>query len=348
MPEQRELAIVAPDEIDRLVEQEKKSADYDTTEFTAEIMAQKLENGDIEIPPYQRPLVWPTQAKSFFIESLLLALPIPYMFLSERPTGTLEVVDGSQRLRTIQEFFRDKFRLQGLEKLDFLNGRSFSDLPVSQQRKLRNRPVRAVVLSERANDSVRFDIFHRINTGGTQLSDAQIRKGAFPGPFYSLVERSAKSEQFIRLCPSKGKRDAQGEREELVLRFYVYAARYQAFVHDVARFLNEYIGQVNHDPTFPLAEWEAKFSHTMTFVEDRFPYGFHRSAKTSEVPRVRFEAIAVGSYLALGAVPNLVPRTFDWLDSAEFQQHVRTDASNSGPKLRGRIEFVRDRLLEGQ
>jgi hypothetical protein len=89
-----------------------------------------------------------------------------------------------------------------------------------------------------------------------------------------------------------------------------------------------------------------EFERTMSVVKKNYPKGFYRTDKGRRVPRVRFEAVAVGTALALRHNPNLVVGDTSWLRSNEFGQLVRTDASNSGPKLRSRIEYVRDKLLE--
>ena len=85
----------------------------------------------------------------------------------------------------------------------------------------------------------------------------------------------------------------------------------------------------------------------LRFVDIFFPHGFSKSKKSTSTPRVRFEAIAVGVNLARRKKPDLEPGKMDWLDSDEFMKHTTTHASNSGPRLRGRVEFVRDALLSG-
>lgn len=345
MPAQQLRLLANPDEVEEQINNQRRAVDYDTAEYTAELIVSKAKSGEIVIPSYQRPLVWRDAMKSAFIESLLLTLPMPYLFLSDKGDGTLEVVDGSQRLRTLEDFLNDKFPLTQLEKLDLLEGYLFSDLPPSQQRKLKNRPIRTIVLSDKADDSTRFDVFHRLNAQGQKLTDAQIRKGAFPGPFYSVVASCSASAIFVKLCPFVSSKDEDGEREELALRFFAYSSEYLQFTHDVARFLNDYLRRMNSNPELDAELLQARFMKTMHFIDDNFPYGLRRSRKSREVPRVRFEAIAVGTRLALDMNSAMQPHDYDWLDGAEFAQLVRTDGSNSGPRLRARVEFVRDALL---
>ena len=106
-----------------------------------------MQNGDFEIPAYQREDTWEPQRKSRFVESLLMGLPIPFLFFWESPaTGKLEIVDGSQRLRTINQFVLGELVLGELEELTELEGLRFSDLPESRQRKIKNRSIRFVAV----------------------------------------------------------------------------------------------------------------------------------------------------------------------------------------------------------
>ena len=95
----------------------------------------KMENGDFYIPPYQREFTWEPSRKSRFIESLFIGLQIPFLFFWEMPDGNLEIVDGSQRLRTLQEFILGNLRLTELDWLPTLSHFTFADLPESRQKK---------------------------------------------------------------------------------------------------------------------------------------------------------------------------------------------------------------------
>lgn len=335
-----------PEYIEGRLLEEQKHVDFDIKEFPVEVIVAKLLNGDMEIPTYQREFVWDDPKQVRFIESVLLGLPIPYLFAADIPkSGKLEVIDGVQRIRTLEAYLADKLVLNGLDKLGFLDGLRYSDLPPSQQRRFRNRTLRMIVLTERSDQDVRFDIFERINTGSVILSPAELRRGAFPGGFYDLVRRCAESSEFKRVCPLPQAKMRRREGEELTLRFFAYRERYRQFDHDVSKFLNQYLRDKNEDP--PAAEpLHSAFVHMLSFVERHFPNKFAKTPTGSAVPRVRFEAIAVGTHLALNARPSLRPRNMGWLESADFRTLTTTDASNSGPKLKARIEYVRDRLLE--
>ena len=340
----------SPLEIEQKLLDEQKHVDFDIKEFPVEVLIGKFQRSEIVIPDYQRGFVWDEGKQTRFVESVLLGLPIPYLFAADLPaSGTLEVIDGVQRIRTLERYLGDKLVMGELDKLGFLQNLKYSQLPASQQRRFRNRTLRMIVLSERSDQDVRFDIFERINTGSVTLSPAEFRRGAFPGPFYDLVRNCAESDLFRRVCPLPATKLRRREGEELVLRFFAYAERYHLFDHDVTRFLNGYLRDKNRHRNTPaeIGRLHETLDRVLTFVEQHFPHKFAKSARGQAIPRVRFEALSVGTCLAIERKPGLRPRNVDWLDSKEFQTHTTTDASNSGPKLRARIEFVRDRLLEG-
>ncbi len=338
-------------EVEKLLLEEQKRVDYDTTEFTTELLAKKLADNDIVIPAYQRDFIWPLDKQSRLIESLMLGLPIPFLFAADIPkSGKLEIVDGVQRLRTIESFLSDKLVLRELQKLGFINGFRYSSLPDSQRRRFRNRTLRMIVISAHSDQDVRFDIFERINTGSVVLTPAEFRRGAFPGPFYNLVTTCASDAGFRQECPIGKATAKRREHEELVLRFFAYSQRYRNFQHDVTRFLNDYLRDLNRtcgarDGPRILEARQGDFDRMIAFVSEHFPFGFRKTRAARTTPRVRFEAISVGVHLAFERDPRLSTRDVTWLDSDGFVAETTTHASNSGPRLRARVEYVRDKLL---
>jgi hypothetical protein len=152
------------------IAEQKRLVDFDVAEFPIEVIALKYQKGEIIVPNYQRTFVWELERQSKLLESVLMGLPIPFIFVAD-VEGTLEIVDGTQRIRTLCAFLRDEFGLSGLERLDKLNGFKFSDLPQEEQRRLKNRFVRMIILSSRADLSVRFEVFQRINSSSNRAAD---------------------------------------------------------------------------------------------------------------------------------------------------------------------------------
>ena len=215
-----------------------KRIEFYLTEYSVELLALKMERSEFEIPAYQREDTWEPSRKDRFIESLLMGLPIPFLFFWEIPeTGKLEVVDGSQRLRTIHQFLYGNLTLGELDELTHLRGMTFRDLPQSRQRKVRNRSIRGIVLNEHADERARFDLFERINTGSKVANKAEVRRGALGGAFIDLVIDLSKDPTFEALAPVPDQQVKLREREELVTRFFAYSDGLTGYRDRVSPFL---------------------------------------------------------------------------------------------------------------
>jgi hypothetical protein len=326
------------------IKEQQKETKYDLRDFTVDYIIQQFQADLFFIPDYQRNFIWPEKHRADFIESILLGLPIPMMFLADLDDGRLEIVDGAQRIQTMEQFSNGDLRLKDLKILTALNGFTYNDLSVPQQRKFDTKALRLVVLEDSTSLERRQEIFHRINTSSVRARASEIRRGNYDTPFMQFIIKCTKDENFIRACPISESLKKRREYEELVLRFFAYSDSYLEFRHDVGRFLDKFLKE--REQTFDTEKGEIEFKRTMRFVSQHFPAGFAKTKTAKSTPRVRFEAIAVGVNLALRENPDLVPSKMDWLKSQEFLTHTTTHASNSGPKLRGRVEYVRDELLK--
>ncbi|MEH2249467.1 DUF262 domain-containing protein [Nostoc sp.] len=338
------------------IREKQKIVDYDTKEYPVEVLVQKYREGldedinELYIPDYQRDMIWPDDHQSKFIESIFLGLPIPYIFVAdlrpeeEEDLARLEIVDGTQRIRTLDRFLKNELRLCGLKKLENLNDFKFSDLSLARQRRFNRATIRMIVLTDKADEEVRRDLFERINTGSIALNDMEKRRGISPGPFVKLLEELAKEPKFVKLCPlSKASRRSR-EPEEFVLRFFAYLDNYKNFDRYVNVFLNEYL-ETHNNSKIDKDVFRNTFHTMLDFVDKYFPNGFAKAKGHVRTPRIRFEAISVGVALALREKNDLEPSSIDWLDSKEFKEYTTSDASNSKPKVIRRIEYVRAQLL---
>jgi hypothetical protein len=336
---------------DQIVELSKRIEFY-LTEYSVELLAHKMSKGEFVVPPYQRAYTWEHDRKSRFVESLVLGLPIPFLFFWEMPDGKLEIVDGSQRLRSIEEFVLGDLRLGELDGLTALSHFTFAELPESRQRKIQNRSIRGIVLNEHADEQARFDMFERINTGSKVANKAEVRRGALAGSFMDLIIDLAKSDSFANVAPVSKKELDEREREELVARFFAYSDGLDDYKDRPSEFIFKYVKKMNARLAAQpeLAEqYRTKFLETITFIARAFPYGFRKSEKGKATPRARFEAIAVGSRLAINQSPELLqaeaPNVNGWLAGEDFTRVTGSDGANAIARLRERIGFVRDRLL---
>lgn len=356
MKKQKELALIKSDDEVAQAEAQiielSKRIEFYLTEYSVELLANKMKKGEFVVPPYQREYTWEHDRKSRFIESLVLGLPIPFLFFWEMPDGKLEIVDGSQRLRSIEEFVLGDLRLDELQSLTALSGFKFSDLPESRQRKINNRSIRGIVLNEHADEQARFDMFERINTGSKIANMAEVRRGALAGPFMDLIIELSVLPKFVDLAPVSKKDLKEREREELVARFFAYSDGLDGYKDRPSEFIFNYVKKMNIEASGDPAladRYRARFQEAIDFIERVFPYGFRRASKGKATPRARFEAIAVGSRLALDERPGLandnIADVTPWLTSDDFTKVTGSDGANAIARLRERTGFVRNRLL---
>lgn len=317
---------------------------YDLRDFTVDFLVKQFRDDVFYVPPYQRKFIWTDKHRCRFIESVMLGLPIPMMFVADMEDGRLEIVDGAQRIQTLEYFTSNDLLLNGLEKLPSLNGFTYDDLSLAQQRKFGNKALRIVVLEDSTSPGTRQEIFDRVNTSGMKAKPSEVRRGAHQGKFMKFITECSKEPLFLTLCPISQSLKDRFENEELVLRYFAYADGYTSFRHDVEKFLTQYL-KVN-SASFDRKRMKDEFHQMLVFVQRFFPHGFAKTERAKTTPRVRFEAISVGVTLALRENPDLIPQDVrKWLESDAFEKETTTHASNSLPRLRKRIEFVRDRLL---
>jgi hypothetical protein len=316
-------------------------------------------NGRYFVPSYQRNLAWSPEQQSQFIESLLIGLPIPFMFFYQTQGGRMEIVDGSQRMRAMRAFLKEDLRLRELVLVPELNGFRFSDLPSERRNRLEDVTIRTIVLDTETDAATRAEMFARINRSGTTANEAEVRRGSLPGPVTDLIKEIAESHRFVAMTPLTKKAVDQREREELVTRFFAYTdtnetaqGRFPGYRDRPKRFLFEYLKSANERAEADeriVGAMRDEFERMLSFVEASFPHRFQKPAGGRTVPRVRFEAVAVGSALALRENPDLAvdPQEVGRRMEAEgFDRVVVSDGANVRSKLEGRIDLVRSILTD--
>ncbi|MCC5658476.1 DUF262 domain-containing protein [Nostoc sp. XA010] len=360
MVTQLEITDERKEKAEEEIRDKRRRVDYNTLEYPIEVIVQKYLVGKDEdeneffIPDYQREMAWDEDRQSKFIESVVLGLPIPYIFVADisesEDLARLEIIDGTQRIRTLTRFINNELRLKNLEKLKTLNGFTFEDLPPQRQRRFNRTSIRMIQLTEEADEEVRRDLFERINSGSVELNEMEKRRGSKPGKFLDLIEELSKNKKFQDLCsftkPEIDKRDPQ----EFVLRFFAFLNNYKNYSgKKVHEFLNDYLEQENKSSYLSIDKMKNEFYLMLEFVEKYFPNALHiyRKIKNRYEPttRIKFESISVGIALALRENQNLVPKSTGFLDSQAFKDCTQSDASSSQNKVNKRIHYVRDQLL---
>lgn len=201
-------------------------------------------------PDWQRYYVWSGKQASQLVESLLLKLPIPLIYLAEEDDGSFSVVDGQQRLTAIYEFVSGKrvdpskhseVRLSGLEVLTDLNGKTFDELDAKVQKFLKYRELQVIRLKSDSDPNLKLKVFRRLNTGSVKLNAQELRNAAFSGPYNSALKKWAQNPTFLKMLRADGAPDIRMLDVELVLRFTAWCNRAWPALKskNIAAFLDE-------------------------------------------------------------------------------------------------------------
>ena len=275
-------------------------------------------------PGYQRRLRWTSKKRSLLIESFLLNIPVPPVFLFEHDYNEYEVIDGRQRIETIRAFLANDFALTSLEYWPELERKRFNDLPMVLQKGLLRRSLPAVVLLAETRGvgsediDVRRVLFDRLNTGGIKLNPQELRNALYPGKLNALLIRLARSEPFTTtwgIPPYTKNEEAEPPEDllknalfssladaEIVLRFF---ALRDAIVHkktgSLRRILDRYM-ELNKDIDDEReAELEAQFLGNLSRLVAIFDQEPFRLPTTNRPSRPLYDALMI----ALSIDPHL-------------------------------------------
>jgi hypothetical protein len=205
----------------------------------------KFKRGKLVVQPdFQRQYVWDRKKASRLIESALLAIPIPAVYISQEHDSKEYVIDGQQRLTSFFSFIDDSFpdgsdfKLIGLKVFPELNGEKYRDLPIDLQDVIRYFKIRAITFQKESDQSLKFEMFERLNTGSVSLNDQELRNCIYRGRFNALLKQLSTDQDFTFLLglrkPEKRMKDI-----ELVLRFAAfYHATYLNYKSPMKEFLN--------------------------------------------------------------------------------------------------------------
>jgi Protein of unknown function DUF262 len=199
-----------------------------TKQFSLRNILDLIDEGDLELAPdFQRNQVWKARQKSRLIESILLQIPLPAFYFAEDTNGMMRVVDGLQRLSTVRSFVRGgehSFLLTDLEYLD-ADRKSFAELPPALQRRIHNAQIVVHVIDPTTPPGVKYDIFKRINTGGTPLNAQEIRHCMSRNRSRDFLKRCTHTSEFDLATGGRFRDHIRMDDREVVLRFCAFWLR---------------------------------------------------------------------------------------------------------------------------
>ena len=367
-------------ELIRDVDQQLKNVHTQSLDISFNELADMVNTGELDISPdYQRLFQWSEGARSRFIESLLLEMPVPPLYVVEIEDNKKMLIDGLQRLSSYLHFrgmldaphlkpsvhTGEKLVLKDCDIVESLNGKSFDELGTALQIKLKRSFVRVEVIRKGSNPKFKYHMFKRLNTGGEALTNQQLRNCTIRllDPKFNdfIIELADKNVDFKTCIATISEEQCYGAYDkELVLRFFALKNWISNFEHGVSDFLTEYMEAVS-DPddavAFDYAEEKAIFESTFRVLAQALEEKAFSRANKSKHDLVRafgiyhFEAFCVGiqDFLARAEL-NDAQRMGQILKSIKLDP-VFIDLTTGGGKnspgpLNQRINFVREKLKE--
>jgi len=344
-------------------------------EYDLETLVKKISRGIIKLDPdYQRRHRWDDKTSSRLIESLILNIPIPTIYISQDIDVDFEtdeyrysVIDGQQRLTSMDNFLNDRYALTGLETLDELNGCLHRDLPPFLIRRLEERTIKCLRIDSTIDAQVKIDIFERLNSGSVKLEPQELRNAVFSGKFNVLCKELSVNRDFRMLlqidsdAPEMNNRVRKMEDVEVVLRFFTLInENYQNYKKTKEKgftdFLSETMKQLNNCSAEFLEKCKYEFETTMSVILRDFgtvafaKYKFENdSLKLQSKYNVAvFDALAISCHDLIfnEKIQNYSAKKEDFrtlFKNVDFYESISGSYLDAN-KLRYRIETTKDTL----
>jgi hypothetical protein len=369
----------SPDDLIRAVDEKITAVRTQSIDFSFNELVDMHAQGELIIDPeFQRMFRWSEGAQARFIESLLLELPIPPIFLIEREDRIYELIDGLQRISSFLHFrgqlvldgeLQEPLVLSDCDIVPELNGLTYEELPRALEIKLKRSYIRAEILRKESDPRLRYYMFKRLNTGGESLTEHEIRNATIrllSNDFNAFISELSRNRDFV-FCINIISRNARKKKfdQELVLRFFAYKNGIEGYAHDVADFLTDFMEEVS-DPTqprdFDYPAERAIFEKTflvLRLISEKLNIGskiFGTTTPQSSEPRGQFsvyhyEGLVIGIQAILDRVDpdndEQISRLADVVRvgkaDREFLKHGGGGKNYRNP-LRARIEYFATRF----
>lgn len=320
-------------------------------------LAHLVETGAIDVAPsFQRRDRWDPSKQSRLIESFLTNIPVPPVYLAEDAArlGSYAVIDGKQRLTAIATFFADKLRLRGLDRLQALNGLTYSTLPVEIRNPLGMKNLRVTTLLRQSDEELKHEVFLRLNTGGEVLNAQEIRNVAYRGPLNAMIYDLAENE-FLRRQFKIASKTSNGYKQmvdaEFVLRFLTLSSRWKDFRGELRSELDRFMREHRFDERTKLARTGESFERCIEAAEAIWGLSAFKRPGRDQALAGLFDAQMIALFeleepqhaALVHRRDHVKRRTSDLFDDPDFDESVRR-ATNTPQRLRFRTERMIDLL----
>ena len=282
-----------------------KLVDIESKPMVLSNIVDRLKNDGIVLDPnFQRnPDLWDKQKQSRLIESLLIRIPLPIFYFDMSEDEKLIVVDGLQRLSAIKNFMATAsdedncLRLQGLEYLKELEGKSFDELAPNLQRRLREQTIQVYLIKAGTPDNVKNSIFERINTGGLILTSAEIKNSVYRGRASELLKNMAETKEFVEATNKKITPTRMLDREFANRFLAFYLLDIKEYHENLDDFMREVLSRVKNDNSIDCDLIVAAYKKALKLASEVFgKNAFKRIGKDGRYTGINkplFEAVTV-------------------------------------------------------
>ncbi len=265
-------------------------------DYTVDLLVKRVKNSDFFVPPFQRSFVWNMRQSSKFIESLLIGLPVPGVFVFRQQDSNRHlIIDGQQRLKSLAYFYSGKFHdsdrvFKLLDVQPQWEGKTYENLDDSDRRRLDDSIVHTTIFKQESpedSDASVYEVFERINTGGVKLSPQEIRVCVNYGPITHFLRELNKYPLWRSIY---GPISPRLKDEELILRFFAFYDNIENYERPLKGFLNGYMK--NNRSASEADRLSTIFRKTIEFVTSTFGARPFRPDRALNV--AVFDAISVG------------------------------------------------------
>ncbi|WP_443114467.1 DUF262 domain-containing protein [Herbaspirillum seropedicae] len=321
-------------------------------DFDVEGLVRRLKKGDIYVPDFQRNFVWSHRESSQFVESLLLGLPVPGVFLAkDRHTQKLMIIDGQQRLRSLEYFYGGFFRPDASKKAQQVfeltqvqpqfQGRTYDQLSEDDQRRLDNSVIHATIIKQESpdenEDSSLFYVFGRLNSGGRKVTGQEIRTAIYGGPLMDMIDELNQNKTWRILF---GKESVRLKDRELILRFLALYYSADQYERPMEEFLNRFARKNRAPSPQFLMKSSSIFLRTIELAHDVLGANVFRPVRSMNAAVFDSIAVALARRLDRGEItaPTKLKKAFEKL-SVDGEYVAATSRSTANE------ESVSSRLL---
>ncbi len=255
------------------IEEDSRKIIWQAKDFSLrEFLSMKNDGELILQPEYQRNFVASEQISSRLVESILLDVPIPVVYLAEEQDSNYSVIDGQQRLTSFISFLEGKypdgkpFKLSGLKVLNELNRKQFIDLDDEQKKKIRSTTIHSIIIKKESNPDIKFEIFERLNTGSTKLNEDEIRNTVYRGNYVSLLAELSENLTFHNLVRKDNFKKRMIYRG-MILRFLALSERsYINYKSSMKQFSNKELRDNRNLSIEKQKDFRNRFEHCIDLV----------------------------------------------------------------------------------